>query len=83
MLKSQLNEATKKLLLDKENTDKLGILAKKFKVHVGSLTVNIRRDSRHLSEPAFTEIIREVFKLPKKYVLTENINTDDYLSKHN
>lgn len=83
MLKSQLNEATKNLLLDKKNTDKLGVLAKKFGVHTGSLTVNIRRDSRHLSEPAYTEIIREVFKLPKKFELTENINTDDYLSKHN
>jgi hypothetical protein len=84
MMKSQLNEATKKLLLDKENTDKLGILAKKFGVRSGSLVVNIGRDSRHLSEPVYTKIIREVFGLPKKYELTEDIiDHEAFLSKHN
>jgi hypothetical protein len=82
-IKSRLNQKTKDLLTDPKNQTKLAELAEKFGVLVGAILANVRRDSEHLALPKYTDEIRAIFNLPKKELLTENYEVEDFLSKHN
>jgi glycerate kinase len=83
-IKSHLTKEIKNLLTDPKNQIKVAELAEKFDIKVAAILASVRRDSEHLALPKYTDEIRDIFNLPKKVVLTENvIDETDFLSKHN